>query len=300
MCTRYDPWVNLIRVTVAGFAAGVGGADAVTVLPFDTALGVPDAFGRRLARNVSAMLMGESHVDAVADPAGGAWAVEALTRSIAEAAWREFQAIEAAGGVLAALADGSLRSRWSGTAATRRARVADRSQPITGVTEFPNLHETLPAREGVAPVADAWAADFEALRDAPAVARVFLATLGPVADHVARAGFVTNALAAGGVDVVGAGPTTGAADVVAAFRESGCAVACLAGSDAAYMELGADVAAALRTAGASAVLLAGRPRGPLADVVDDHIALGEDVLAFVVRVRSALGDGAPIVTEVGS
>ena len=84
MTTRYDPWVNLIRGTVAGFAAAVGGASAITVLPFDSAIGIPDALGRRLARNVSALLRGESHVDAVADPAGGAWAVERLTQALAD------------------------------------------------------------------------------------------------------------------------------------------------------------------------------------------------------------------------
>ncbi len=299
MSTRYDPWVNLIRGTIAGFAAGVGGADAVTVLPFDTALGVPDGFGRRLARNVSAMLTGESHVDAVADPAGGSWAVEELTAAIAKAAWVEFQAIEAAGGVTDALADGSLRARWSATSAERRARIADRRRPLTGVTEFPDLREILPVRSGSADASVSWARDFEALRDAPAAAPVFLATLGPVADHLPRAGFVTNALAAGGIDVVAAGPTAGAADVVAAYRESGCAVACLTGSDAAYAGLGPEAAAGLRAAGAPTLLLAGRPPETLVELVDDHIAVGDDVLAFLHRTRAALA-AAGATIESGS
>ncbi|HEY5882989.1 MAG TPA: methylmalonyl-CoA mutase family protein, partial [Nakamurella sp.] len=100
MTTRHDPWVNLLRTTIAAFAAGVGGADAITVLPFDIRLGVPDSFGRRMARNISSLLVDESHVAVVADPAAGAYAVETLTHELAEAAWAGFQAIERAGGVL--------------------------------------------------------------------------------------------------------------------------------------------------------------------------------------------------------
>ena len=94
MMSKYDPWVNMLRTTVAAFAAGVGGADAVTVLPFDSTLGVPDAFGRRIARNTSSLLISESHVARVADPAGGAYAVEKLTDDLARAAWELFGRLE--------------------------------------------------------------------------------------------------------------------------------------------------------------------------------------------------------------
>ena len=97
-----------------------GGADAVTVLPFDTALGLPDAFGRRIARNTSSLLISESHVAQVADPAGGSYAVEKLTDDLAAAGWDEFGRIEEAGGIEAALADGSLRGRIDEVAARAR------------------------------------------------------------------------------------------------------------------------------------------------------------------------------------
>ena len=90
MMSTFDPWVNMLRTTVAAFAAGVGGADAVTVLPFDGPLGRPDAFGRRIARNTSALLIAESHVGQVTDPAGGSYAVEKLTDDLAVAAWELF------------------------------------------------------------------------------------------------------------------------------------------------------------------------------------------------------------------
>jgi len=205
MMTRYDPWVNLLRTTVAAFAAGVGGADAVTVLPFDSRLGVPDALGRRLARNTSSLLISESHVAAVTDPAGGSHAVEMLTAELAESGWAEFQRIERAGGIQAALADGSVRDRWAATAAERARRIATRRRPITGVSEFPNLREVLPGRRSVDTPADApaaWADPFETMRDRPAPEPVFLATLGTVADHAARAGFAANLFAAGGIVTV--------------------------------------------------------------------------------------------------
>lgn len=288
MTTRYDPWVNLLRTTVAAFAAGVGGADAITALPFDLRLGVPDAFGRRLARNIGALLIEESHVAAVTDPAAGAYAVEALTADLADAAWARFQAIERAGGVLGALTDGSLTGGWAQTAARRRERIARRRLPITGVSEFPNPGEALPVRPPwpAPPETQAWAADFEQLRDAPAHTPVFLATLGPVAEHAARAGFVTNLLAAGGVPVRSAGRTQGPADLAAAWQ--GEPVVVVAGADPTYAVWGADAVAALRAAGARTVILAGAPPAELASLVDDHVAAGQDAIDFLRRLRAAL------------
>ena len=303
MLTRYDPWVNLLRTTVAAFAAGVGGADAVTVLPFDSRLGVPDALGRRMARNISSLLISESHVAAVDDPAGGSHAVELLTSDLAEAAWAEFRAIERSGGVLAALTDGSLRARWAATTVERTRRISTRRQPITGVSEFPNLREVLPNRQvdaaaGVQLPAS-WAAPFESMRDEPAATPVFLATLGTVPDHSARAGFAANLFAAGGVDTVTAGATEGVDDVLTAFRETESPVACVTGSDKAYAESGAEVVAALRAAGATRVLLAGRPKGDLADLIDDHVAAGDDVVEFLRRTRQHL-PGSEVIDETGA
>ena len=106
MTTQRDPWVNLLRTTVACFAAGVGGADVVTVQPFDAALGLPDAFSRRIARNTQSLLVEEGHLARVLDPAGGSWYVESLTDALARAAWDWFTEIERAGGLAAALDSG--------------------------------------------------------------------------------------------------------------------------------------------------------------------------------------------------
>jgi methylmalonyl-CoA mutase len=284
MMSKYDPWVNMLRTTVAAFAAGVGGADSVTVLPFDTALGVPDAFGRRIARNTSSLLISESHLARVADPAGGSYAVEKLTDDLAAAGWAELGRIEEAGGIAAAIDDGSLRGRIDEVAARRSLEIARRKRPLTGVTEFPHLGEDLPARQphphdGVR----RYGAAFEALRDEPAAAPVFLATMGAVAAHTARATFATNLFAAGGVAVDLAGPTDRVEEVLAAY--DGQAVACLAGTDPTYAEWGADLVAALREAGASWVIVAGKP-GDLG--VDDSCAMGVDALDFLTRTREKL------------
>ena len=282
MLSKYDPWVNMLRGTVAAFAAGTGGAEAVTVVPFDVTLGVPDALGRRVARNTSSLLISESHVARVADPAGGSYAVERLTDDLARAAWEELGRIEESGGVLAALDDGSLLARVEAAATVRTGEVATRRRPLTGLTEFPNLAESLPARVGDPDPVRRHGAAFEALRDDPATTPVFLATLGPVAAHTARATFASNLLAAGGIAVEVAGPTDGVASVLAAY--GGQRVVCLAGTDATYAEWGADVVAALREAGATHVIIAGRP----IDGVDDSVAMGVDALAFLTRTREAL------------
>jgi methylmalonyl-CoA mutase len=268
MMSKYDPWVNMLRTTVAAFAAGVGGADSVTVLPFDSPLGRPDALGRRIARNTSHLLIDESHVAQVADPAGGSYAVEKLTDDLARAAWGLFGELDESPDPLQTLNAGVAR-----TIAEREAEIAKRKRPITGLTEFPNLDETLPEREPT----DEWkgvrryGASFEALRDEPATEHVFLATLGSVAQHTARATFATNLLAAGGIRA-------------AAGEHAGQRVACVVGTDAAYDDSGAETAAELRTNGAEWVIVAGKAR----DWADDSCAMGIDALDFLTRTREKL------------
>lgn len=274
MMSKYDPWVNMLRTTVAAFAAGVGGADSVTVLPFDSPLGRPDTLGRRVARNTSHLLIDEAHVAHVADPAGGSYAVEKLTDDLAITAWEIFGRLE----------DGAdLDAEIAVTVAKREAEIAKRKRPITGLTEFPNLGETLPQRE---PSDDAdvrrYGASFEALRDDPVAGHVFLATLGPVSQHTARATFATNLFAAGGVAVDLAGPTKDADELVAAY--DGQPVVCLAGSDPTYVEWGQAAAEALRAAGATHVIIAGKPT----DYTDDACAMGVDALDFLSRTREKL------------
>jgi len=141
MTTRRDPWVNILRTTIAAFSAGIGGADAITVLPFTAALGLPDAFARRIARNTQLILLDESNLARVADPAAGAGGFETLTDALCEKAWGLFQEIEREGGILESLKAGILQARIAAVCSQREKAVATRREPITGTSEFPNIHE---------------------------------------------------------------------------------------------------------------------------------------------------------------
>ena len=309
MVTARDPWVNMLRGTLACFGAGVGGADAVTVLPFDTALGLPDRFARRIARNTQSLLVAESSLARVIDPAGGSWYVEQLTEELSRQAWQIFTGIESFGGLAQVLRDGSLPEQIGVTWAKRQRRLATRKEPITGVSEFPNVEEKLPSRSPKAEpdtrgllTAVRKAADFEALRDrsdahtAQTGTRpsVFLATLGTPASTTARAGFAANLFQAGGLDTPAGGGNTKEIDiakVVEAFTESGAQLACLCGSDKVYPDNAAPVASALRKAGALKVLLAGKP-GILdgeTDVIDGYLYAGCDAIDVLTGTLRELG-----------
>ncbi|TFV76074.1 methylmalonyl-CoA mutase [Blastococcus sp. CT_GayMR19] len=291
MTTKRDPWVNLLRTTVAGFAAGVGGADVVTVQPFDAALGLPDAFSRRIARNTQSLLVEEGHLARVLDPAGGSWYVESLTDSLAGAAWDLFTEIERAGGLPAALDSGLVRDRIGAAWDARAKRLATRKDPVTGVSEFPNLAEKLPSREPAAEVLPTGglprvraAQEFEELRDAADAAgqrpTVYLATIGPIARHTARASFAGNLFQAGGLG-------TPSGDGAAGFAEAATTVACICGTDKDYTSSAAGLAAELEAAGANQVWLAGKPDLGI-DGVDGYVFAGCDALATLRRVHDEL------------
>ncbi|MEV1290952.1 methylmalonyl-CoA mutase family protein [Pseudonocardia sp. NPDC049635] len=301
--SRRDPWVNMLRGTVAGFAAGVGGADAVTVPPFDAAIGAAEPFSRRIARNTQNLLIEESHLARVIDPAGGSWYVEHLTDDLARVAWEFFQEIEGAGGAVAALDSGVVAERVAQVRARREKDVARRRTPLTGVSEFPDLNEKPVVREPLpAPVARGGlplyrpAEAYEAQRDRSDAAlerdgrrpTVFLATIGPLAAYTARAGFTRNLLGAGGIDAAEAGPTETTQDVVEAYLAGDRpAVAVLCSSDALYAERAADTAAALREAGATRILLAGKPTEEVTGV-DGYLFAGCDALAVIDDVYTSL------------
>lgn len=366
-----DPWSNLLRATLAGFAGAAGGADALTVLPFDAALGQSDAQARRIARNLHLLLLEESHLARVEDPAAGSYAIEQLTDALCREAWTRFQAIERRGGLLATLADGSVRDDIATEAGQRARDVARRTRGLVGVSVYPQvgaaaverptvdaaahdreLHArwnavsialdsaqadtelqqaldalrtgtasrvtpaTIAASRGVhlatiagavpgmaftAPVLrpERLAAGWEALRARvePTETTIFLANLGPVPAHKARAGFARDLFQAAGFGIC---DTDGFVDPDAAaqaFGVSGCAAACICGTDDAYERLVPRLVPQLQAAGARFVLVAGRwPKDPepwreagVADVV--HV--GADVLATLTTLADQLGREEP-------
>ncbi|HEV2887204.1 MAG TPA: methylmalonyl-CoA mutase family protein [Jatrophihabitans sp.] len=300
--TRRDPWVNLLRATVGCFAAAVGGADAITVAPFDSALGLPDDFGRRIARNTQAILHDESSLARVLDPAGGSWYLESLTEQLAGVAWTKFTAIERAGGAVAALESGALARMLAESWQPRRDSIARRRDPITGVSEFAMPAE-VPVSRRPHPAEPAnglprlrYAEPFEALRDrsdaqlAATGARptVFLAAFGPASAHTGRVSFARNLLAAGGIEaVVG----TGIPDqLVAAFRAGRSNLALLCSSDREYAEQAGTLAAALKAAGADQIWIAGPPALAEAEAgIDAAVYTGCDAVAALDSMFEVLG-----------
>jgi methylmalonyl-CoA mutase len=144
--TLRDPHVNLLRNTVACFAAGIGGAEAITSVPFDAAVGLPDNLSRRIARNTVLILQEEAHLNRVIDPPGGSWYLGWLTDKVAEKAWSIFQEIERGGGMLKAVQDGWVARQIDSAFAPRAKNLARRKEGITGVSEFPNVAEPLVVR----------------------------------------------------------------------------------------------------------------------------------------------------------
>jgi methylmalonyl-CoA mutase len=319
MLTQRDPYVNMLRATMATFSAGLGGANAVTVLPHTLALGLPDAFARRVARNTQLVLLEESNLARVTDPAAGSGGIEALTQQLCEAAWSLFQHIEKAGGVFAALEQNLIQRKVAATRAAREANIARRKEVLTGATRFPNLHEALVAVLDAKPVALAptgeakfkfdalspmrLAAPFERLRDRSdqilkergARPKVFLANLGTPADFTARATFAKSFFETGGIEAIDTEGFTDPAALAAVFRTSGAALACLCSQDKVYAGQATAAAKALQAAGAKHIYLAGRANEQEAALraagVNDFVFAGRDALT-VLQEAYGLTEGA--------
>ncbi len=309
MLTQRDPYVNMLRATIATFSAGLGGANAITVLPHTLALGLPDPFARRVARNTQLVLLEESNLAKVSDPAAGSGGIEGLTQQLCEAAWTLFQEIEKAGGVFASLEQSLIQRKVAATRAVREQNIARRKEVLTGATEFPNLHEAhvavLDARPVVLPPYgeakfkfDALppmrlATPFEALRDRSdqirkdkgARPKVFLANLGTPADFTARATFAKSFFETGGIEAVDSEGFTDPAALAKAFKASGAQLTCLCSSDKVYAGQATAVAAALHAANARHIYLAGRPGEQEAALraagVNDFVMAGGDALSVL-------------------
>lgn len=328
--TQRDPYVNILRNTVAVFAACVGGTDVITSVPLDQITGPPDELTRRVARNTLLILQEEAHVHRVIDPAGGSWFLERITNELADEAWYIFQEIERRGGMLAVLESGWIGGEIESAFAPRAKDIARRKEGITGVSEFPNVAEKRIARQPpdvaalrkavadqrarrslaseligefserksrtagavematrgatISQVAStlgfhrsparierlearSFAEPFEELRDAADAwqatygqrPRVFLANMGPVAHHTARATYAKNFFEAGGFETVTNDGFRAADDAADAFTKSGASIAVICSSDKLYPDIVPSLAAKLKAARARSVVLAGNP-----------------------------------------
>ncbi len=353
--SKVDPWVNMLRTTVTSFAAGLGGADSVVCLPYDHLIGLPDGFARRIARNTQLILQEESNVHRVIDPAGGAWFIENLTKDLSTAAWARFQKFEATGGIVKSLKDGSLKAEIETIWQARQKRLATRRDPLTGVSEFPNIAEakvtcatpdldtiqaeakarqtkfdgaigkdfnslinaasngatighmftdlygTSAATQIAALVPHRLSESFESLRKRSdthkaktgKLPQIFLANLGPVAKHTARAMFARNFFEAGGIEAISNNGFADADTCAKAFADSGAKIAIICGTDAQYSEMATDIAKALKQAGANRIYLAGHPGDAKTSYevagIDDFISIGGDVLDVCKTALTHLG-----------
>jgi methylmalonyl-CoA mutase len=310
MMTRRDPWVNLLRTTAACAAAAIGGADEIAVLPFSWPLGEPDAFARRIARNVGLVLREEASLGLIADPAGGSWHLEQLTEDLARKGWTIFQDWEREGGMLAALAGGRVQDEIAAVAEARTAKLASGKIELTGTSAFPRLGDDgmtvtpwpaappLPSDPAVRPLpARRLAEPFETLRERADAAgtepRIFIAPLGTPAEHGPRVTWTANLLASGGIGVIAGDGFTASGESGRAFAESGASVACICGTDQSYAELGEATAMALKSAGARKVYLAGFPgtseAAPRVAGVDGFLHAGIDRIAALEALQRDLG-----------
>lgn len=311
MMAKRDPWTNILRTTIACTGAALGGADSICVLPFTFALGKPDAFARRVARNIQIVCQEESNLGRVADPAGGSWYVENLTEDLVKKAWELFQDIEARGGMLVGLTTGYVQDMIAKTAETRAKAIATGKQELTGVSAFPLLGD-----DGVH--ADPWpkitpvkraahgievtalkphrlGEAFEALRDtadAKGGYTVFLASMGEISEHNVRTTWIKNYLAAGGIATLISDGYKTPEEAAAAFKASGAKAACVCSSDAVNATLAEPTAQALKAAGARLVLMAGRPGDKEAALkaagVDQFLSAGADAIATLKGLQDKL------------
>ena len=317
MMARRDPYVNMLRATIAVFSAGLGGADAVTVLPFTAALGLPDRFARRMARNTQLVLLEELHLAKVADPAAGAGGIENLTDQLCRAAWAQFQEIEQSGGVWAALEQGLIQRKIAAVRAERARAVARRADALTGTSDFPDLAETPVCRARGRAGDGAAVSGRDQLRGSPGQAAgravreaarrirpnaggrsgarpaIFLAKLGNTSDFTARATFAKNFFEAGGIEAVSNDGSAGRDEMIATFKQSKAKLACLCSSDAVYAREAIAAAEALTAAGCRHLYLAGRPGDSepalRAAGIEDFVFAGCDALAVLGTAHRKLG-----------
>jgi methylmalonyl-CoA mutase len=283
MITAVDPWVNMLRVTTAAFAAGTGGADGVTVTPFDRMIGQPGDLGRRIARNTQIILQDEASLGRIADPLAGSWYGEELTNELAEAGWARFRDLEREGGALAALRSGLIASSLAKLADEREDDLKHRRRVMTGINEFPLLGDdgTTPETadrdsvEVLEPEATGEAfslpalnprhdsTPFEAMRkaardheaaggDRP---QIYLACMGSIASHVNYANWAKSFFEVAGVETVPSGALEGNGAQADTFRDGGFELAAIcAGKNQTPDEVG-DLVGKLREAGAEYIYM---------------------------------------------
>lgn len=284
--TLYDPYVNMLRNTTEGMAAAIGGADAITLQPFDVAYKDADDFSRRISRNVQVILKEESYFNKVVDPAAGSYYIENLTNNIAEQTWKLFQHVEENGGMIQLVANGEIKREIEASCQKRDMNIATRRHVFLGTNQFPNVNEKMLDKVeriqnddciGLRTYRGALA--FEELRlETERYAqknrrpKVFLLKVGNLAMRQARAGFITNFFGCAGYEIAETAGYKTVEEGVQAAAEQKADLVVLCSSDEEYATVGVELTKALKAAMNTPALIAGNP----VEAIDALKAAGAD------------------------
>jgi methylmalonyl-CoA mutase len=299
--TIYDPHVNVLRATTEAMSAVLGGADAVTVAPFDECYKMPEEASRRLARNTQIVLKHEALLSRVADPAAGSYLVEILTDFIAREGWRSMQQIEADGGFSKTQADGRLKKALDQSLTSKEKEVTLRRRIFAGTNQFADPAEK--ALDRIDPMVlggnRRGAHRYEALRlrterhaaNTGMLPRVLLAEFGDVKMRSARSTFAANFFACAGFEIVT--QRFQSADQIAA-TDANLIVLC--SSDPEYLEMSTELAQELKALErATPVIVAGNPEDAdqlRAAGVVDFIHIKSNPIEVLAQWQQQLGIGA--------
>lgn len=272
--TLYDPHVNLLRGTTEAMSAILGGADLISVLPFDHPNLESNVFSDRIARNTQIILRDEAYLEGVADPAAGSYYIESLTDSIAGRAWELFQECEAKGGFIKAFENGWIQEQVERSRRIKTERFSTGRDHLVGSNAFPNFSEMILLqlhRNESEKVSDAplkalrpfrASEGFEALRleteSAESRPRVFLLKHGHPAWVSARATFSANFFACAGYEIQDPAAFDSLDDGIIKARESKADIVVLCSSDDAYAHMGPMALEVLKDH--SIIVVAGYPK----------------------------------------
>lgn len=305
----YDPYVNMLRGTTETMSGAIGGANSISVNPFDQVFRSPDSFSMRMARNTQIILKEESYLNRIADPAAGSYYIEKLTDSVACAAWDLFRKIEKDGGFLEVVKSGALRADIEATAAEKSEKVARRSTVILGTNQYPNSQEQMLEQFNADAIkrypgltmyraAETWEglrlATERHVKAGQTRPGVFLLNIGNVAMRKARAGFASNFFGCAGYEIFDNNGFESVEDGVAAAQQSGAQIVVVCSSDEEYGTIGADIVTRLKgIENPPLVVIAGNPTEAVEQLsnagVDEFIHVRTHALAALRKFHHLLG-----------
>ncbi|MCT8335471.1 methylmalonyl-CoA mutase family protein [Leptospira sp. 85282-16] len=314
--TAYDPHVNMLRGTTSAMSAVMGGADFVTVLPFDSEYSTQQELGKRIARNSQLLLRYESFLDKVEDPAAGSYYLEVLTKKLAETAWAKFQELEKDGGFGEALKKGSIQKEISVRAEKKRNALANKKEILLGTNQYPlaserhpELKSSLEETKGqistqkqstylrLLPVRLSY--EFDKWRnltdnhvaEGKKLPKVFLLTIGDLTMRKARAGFSSNFLGCLGYEIIDNLGFSSVKDGVTKAKELRCEIVVLCSSDEEYAAYLPEFASEMKSLLPNSwKLLAGYPKDLITQAeslgIDDFIHMKRNIVEFMEKAQT--------------